>query len=315
MALSKTGRFLSKAEILGVGVFSPLPIQSWRQILNLFWFGALRGFEATSSVCRICKANPLSQIPCHEFLFCRHCLRAAFHRGGASRSRLVRPFCLCLFWGFSPFFCFSGISWFFGDFPSGPPLSRPVRGTYEGHSRKGPQDSQDLSRKGEPPPQFGTPPPPVYLLSNCWGVKCTFVKMAPFFLRYFEFEIESHQKTCHRSSSGMATLTKFLRCRPMWRVACNAPLRRESRPCPSFPCFVFWFAWLFLSKDLFCCFLCLFQVVGSAGAENVMYVYIASARLCTLHLFSSLYVNDQTAWIATIVWPSTQLSKRKKGVC
>ena len=26
MALSKTGRFLSKAEILGVGVFSPLPI-------------------------------------------------------------------------------------------------------------------------------------------------------------------------------------------------------------------------------------------------------------------------------------------------
>ena len=25
MALSKTGRFLSKAEILGVGVFSPLP--------------------------------------------------------------------------------------------------------------------------------------------------------------------------------------------------------------------------------------------------------------------------------------------------
>ena len=29
MALSKTGRFLTKAEILGVGVFSPLPI-FWR---------------------------------------------------------------------------------------------------------------------------------------------------------------------------------------------------------------------------------------------------------------------------------------------
>ena len=27
MALSKTGRFLSKAEILGVGVFSPLPTE------------------------------------------------------------------------------------------------------------------------------------------------------------------------------------------------------------------------------------------------------------------------------------------------
>ena len=30
MALSKTGRFLSKAEILGVGAFSPLSNSPWR---------------------------------------------------------------------------------------------------------------------------------------------------------------------------------------------------------------------------------------------------------------------------------------------
>ena len=33
-----------------------------------------------------------------------------------------------------------------------------------------------------------------------------------------------------------------------------------------------------------------------------LYIHIASARLCTLHLFSSLYVNDQTAWMVTTTW-------------
>ena len=36
MALSKTGRFLSKAEILGVGVFSPLPIVSQNVFVLVF---------------------------------------------------------------------------------------------------------------------------------------------------------------------------------------------------------------------------------------------------------------------------------------
>ena len=35
MALSKTGRFLSKAEILGVGVFSPLSIYGWWPPFNV----------------------------------------------------------------------------------------------------------------------------------------------------------------------------------------------------------------------------------------------------------------------------------------
>ena len=33
-----------------------------------------------------------------------------------------------------------------------------------------------------------------------------------------------------------------------------------------------------------------------------MCIYIASPKLCTLHLFPSRYANDQTARIATTVW-------------
>ena len=51
MALSKTGFFLSKAEILGVGVFSPLPIlgdnnkRDENLLFGTFWTHVLSGLR------------------------------------------------------------------------------------------------------------------------------------------------------------------------------------------------------------------------------------------------------------------------------
>ena len=62
MALSKTGRSLSKAEILGVGVFSPLSIQgnhqgAVKQVLSLM-------AEFTASICFMRPAHGVCRGPC-----------------------------------------------------------------------------------------------------------------------------------------------------------------------------------------------------------------------------------------------------------
>ena len=81
--------------------------------------------------------------------------------GWASRSGLVLPFC--------PFLSFLGLSRFFWDFPDllgdGPgispicpfPLYRPIKSTYEEHSRKGPRHNLDLSWKNGKPPGLESP--------------------------------------------------------------------------------------------------------------------------------------------------------------
>ena len=65
MALSKTGRFLSKAEILGVGVFCPLSSKDWTIWHFLCFVSCVfvyqdSGHTQTPRTCHILRAFPAS---------------------------------------------------------------------------------------------------------------------------------------------------------------------------------------------------------------------------------------------------------------
>ena len=67
MALSKTGRFLSKAEILGVGVLSPLPISLPMKVrhdsLNVSCPGVLHLQHVSGSIkTELCSAGCLKRL-------------------------------------------------------------------------------------------------------------------------------------------------------------------------------------------------------------------------------------------------------------
>ena len=95
-------------------------------------------------------------------------LNGGVSSGGVSWSGLVLPF-LSFFVLFCPFLSFLGLSRFFWDFPDllgdGPgifpiclfPLSRPIKGTYEEQSRKGPRHNLDLPKKVGNPPVWKPP--------------------------------------------------------------------------------------------------------------------------------------------------------------
>ena len=98
MALSKTGRSLSKAEILGVGVFSPLPSLSRNVLLHvLAHIWVLTPCSDTAAEVSEFRAglSKTDQGP----------LNGGVSNGGVSRSGLVLPFlsCFCPFWDFPEF--------------------------------------------------------------------------------------------------------------------------------------------------------------------------------------------------------------------
>ena len=60
MALSKTGRFLSKAEILGVGVFSPLSTEEYQKFTVVFFvvfFGNFQDSPGVGQIAYLCRRN------------------------------------------------------------------------------------------------------------------------------------------------------------------------------------------------------------------------------------------------------------------